>query len=44
MVGEDLLVNEFMGSQEDGKQQVRTVQMMMERERQRRMQQNNGDN
>jgi LisH domain-containing protein ARMC9 len=44
MVGEDLLVSEFVGSQEEGVQQIRTVQMMMDRDRQRRMQQNNGTN
>ena len=38
MVGEDLLVSEFVGSQEEGVQQIRTVQMMMDRDRQRRMQ------
>jgi len=44
MVGEDLLVSEFVGSQDEGVQQIRTVQMMMDRDRQRRMQQNNGTN
>ena len=44
MVGEDLLVSEFVGSKEEGVQQIRTVQMMMDRDRQRRMQQNNGTN
>jgi hypothetical protein len=38
MVGEDLLVSEFIGSQDEGVQQIRTVQMMMDRDRQRRMQ------
>jgi hypothetical protein len=44
MVGEDLLVSEFVGSQDEGVQQIRTVQIMMDRDRQRRIQQNNGTN
>ena len=37
LVGEDLLVNDFMIGQDEGMQQFRTVQMLMERDRQRRM-------
>ncbi len=39
LVGEDLLVNDYVAGPEEGNQQLRTVQMLMDRERQRRMQQ-----
>jgi LisH domain-containing protein ARMC9 len=33
LVGEDLLVNDFVGTKEEGNQHIRTVQMLMERDR-----------
>ena len=39
LVGEDLLVHDYIATQEEGMQQLRAVQMLMERDRQRRMQQ-----
>ena len=46
LVGEDLLINDYMASPEEGNQHLRTVQMLMDRDRQRRQQQmqtqNNG--
>ena len=33
LVGEELLMNEFIASQEEGMHQLRTVSMMMEREK-----------
>ena len=36
-MGEDLLVNDFIASQDEGIQQIRTIQMMIERDRQRRI-------
>ena len=37
-MGEDLLVNDYIATQDEGMQQLRTVQMLMDRDRQRRMQ------
>lgn len=36
LLGEDLLVQEFLAGQEEGMQQLRTVSVLMERDRQRR--------
>lgn len=33
LLGEDLLVNEFMGNPDDQMQQIKNVQMMMDRDR-----------
>ncbi len=44
LVGEDLLVNEFITSKEEGMQQIKNVQIMAERDRQRRMQQQQQNN
>lgn len=38
LVGEDLLVHDYIATQDEGMQQLRAVQMLMERDRQRRMQ------
>jgi hypothetical protein len=38
LLGEDLLVQEFLAGQEEGMQQLRTVSVLMERDRQRRAQ------
>jgi hypothetical protein len=43
LVGEDLLVNDYIASPEEGMQQLRAVQMLMDRDRQRRMQNNGGE-
>ena len=45
LVGEDLLVNDYIATEEEGNQQLRAVQMRMEHDRQRRYQQsqNNQD-
>jgi len=37
LLGEDLLVQEFLAGQEEGMQQLRTVSVLMERDRQRRL-------
>ena len=38
LVGEDLLVHDYLASKEEGMQQLRAVQTLMERDRQRRIQ------